>query len=69
MNEFTVENDETLVHLVSNIPEIYDPRNVSYKLTLKKGATWKKIGEIMNKDGKFICPNYVTYFLYYYESR
>lgn len=54
MNEFTAESDEQLVHLVSKHPELYDPKNASYKLTLKKDVTWKAIAEIMNKDGKFV---------------
>lgn len=54
MNEFTAESDEQLVHLVSKHPELYDPKNASYKLTLKKDVTWKAIAAIMNKDGKFV---------------
>jgi hypothetical protein len=34
MNEFVAENDEQHVHIVSNNPELYDPKNESYKLTL-----------------------------------
>jgi len=60
MDGFTIEKDEQLVHLISSNPELYDPKNVSYKLMVKKEATWKKIGEIMNKDSKFICQNVST---------
>jgi len=59
MDGFTIEKDEQLIHLISNNPELYDPKNVSYKL-LKKEATWNKIGEIMNQDSKFICQNVST---------
>lgn len=36
MTEFTKENDDYLNQLIGNNPELYDPRNASYKLTFKK---------------------------------
>lgn len=53
MDEFTDEEIEKLIDLVSKQCDLYDPNSRKFKSLHRRQAIWNDIGNSLNKDGKF----------------
>lgn len=49
---FSDSEDEILVECVSNYRVLFDHENQDFLNTNKKNSMWKKVAEIVGKDGK-----------------
>lgn len=59
---FSAEEDEILITLVSQYPLLYDLSEEDYRNTRKKDKTWSEIGLKLNKSGKFLLISFTLFF-------